>query len=230
MLESGKDDSNDHETEEEAAAIGDGIDDGVFVEVAPRRHEPEAADPEEKDREQKPEAPGVLVEMGGVEGRDVKGEDDDGSIAAGGAEAAELFDVGYVVSAAAGGDATAVAEVFKFGETFDEGEREEEEDAEAAQPGGDGDSRCGGAGDDANGVEAGEDDDVDQDRTLETQGVRERGDEIDAEPQQEVVGLDEIQELGRQGGDGMGDKQRQCERGCEKKNDDDDAGEGREVA
>ena len=131
-LEGGEDNGDDHKTQEEAAAVGDGVDDGIFVEVAARGHEPEAADPEEKDRNDKPEAPGVPVEMGGVEGRDVKGEDDDGSIAACGAEAAELFDVAYVVSAAAGGDTTALAEVFELGETFDEGQREEEEDTEAA--------------------------------------------------------------------------------------------------
>ena len=67
----------------------------------------------------------------------------------------------------------------------------------------------GGAGDDADGVEAGEDDDIDQDGALEAEGVGKRGDEIDAEPQKEVVRLDEVQELGRQGGDGMGNKQRQ---------------------
>ena len=43
-----------------------------------------------------------LVELGGVEVGDVEGEDDDRGVAAGGAEAAELLDVGDMVAAAAG--------------------------------------------------------------------------------------------------------------------------------
>ena len=93
-----------------------------------------------------------------------------------------MLDVGDVVAAAAGGDSAAFAEVFELGEAFDEGEGEEEEDAEAAEPGGDGNSGGGRAGEDANGVEAGEDDDVDQDGALEAERVGQRGDEVDAEP------------------------------------------------
>ena len=67
-----------------------------------------------------------LVELGGVEVGDVEGEDDDRGVAAGGAEAAELFDVGDVIAAAAYGfDAAALAEVFELGEAFDEGKGEE---------------------------------------------------------------------------------------------------------
>ena len=35
LLEGGDDDGYDHETEEEAAAVGDGVDDRIFVEPAP---------------------------------------------------------------------------------------------------------------------------------------------------------------------------------------------------
>ena len=75
----------------------------------------------------------MVVEQGGigVEVGDVKGEDDDGGVSAGGAEAAELLDVGDVVAASFGGGYAALAEVFELGEAFDEGQREEEEDTEA---------------------------------------------------------------------------------------------------
>ena len=97
----------------------------------------------------------MVIELGGVEVPDVQGDDGDGDVAAGGAETAELFDVGDVVAAATGLDAAALAEVFELGEAFDEGEGEEEENAEAGEPGGDGDSGGGGPGEDADGVEAG---------------------------------------------------------------------------
>ncbi len=177
------------EAQEEAAAVGDGVDDGVFVEFGPGRREPEAAEPEEKDGDEEPEAVDVVVELGGVgvEVGDVEGEDDDGGVSAGGAEAAELLDVGDVVAAAFGGDSAAFAKVFELGEAFDEGQREEEEDAEAAEPGGDGDSGGSGSGEDADGVEAGEDDDIDQDGALEAERVGQRGDGVDAEPTQEAI-------------------------------------------
>jgi hypothetical protein len=44
-LEGGEDDGYDYEAEEEAAAVGDGVDDGVFVELAAGGEEPETADP-----------------------------------------------------------------------------------------------------------------------------------------------------------------------------------------
>ena len=81
-----------------------------------------------------------LVEMGGVEVGDVEGEDDDRDVGAGRAEAAELLDVGDVIATTFGDGSAALAEVFELGEAFDEGEREEEEDAEAGEPGGDRDS------------------------------------------------------------------------------------------
>ena len=43
--EGGEYDGYDYEAEEEAAAVGDGIDDGVFVELAAGGLEPETADP-----------------------------------------------------------------------------------------------------------------------------------------------------------------------------------------
>jgi hypothetical protein len=39
-LKGGEDDGDYHQAEEEAAAVGDGVDDGIFVEVAPGGHEP----------------------------------------------------------------------------------------------------------------------------------------------------------------------------------------------
>ena len=42
-LKGGEDYSYDEETEKEAAAVGDGVDDGIFVELAPGGLEPEAA-------------------------------------------------------------------------------------------------------------------------------------------------------------------------------------------
>jgi hypothetical protein len=166
-LEGGEDDEDHEDPKEQAAAVGDGVDDGIFVEQAAGGDEPKAADPKEKDRDQKPEAIGVLVELDSVEIGDIEGEYNNGGVAAGGAEAAELFDVRYLVAAATRGGASPLAEVFELGEAFDEGEGEKEEDAEAGEPGGDDDSRGGRAGDDADGVEAREDDDVDQRRSFE---------------------------------------------------------------
>jgi len=159
-LQSGEYDEDDQDAQKQAATIGDGIDDGVFVELTAGGDQPETADPEEQDRDQEPETVGVPVELGGVEVGDVEGEHDDGGIATGSAEAAELFDVGDLVAAATCGRAATFAEIFEFGEAFDEGEGEKEEDAEAGKPGGDDDSGGGRTGDDADGVEAGEDDDV----------------------------------------------------------------------
>ena len=42
-LEGGEDDDGYEEAQEEAALVGDGVDDGVFVELATGGHEPEAA-------------------------------------------------------------------------------------------------------------------------------------------------------------------------------------------
>ena len=44
-LEGGEDDGEDQDAEEKATAVGDGIDDGVFVQLAARGLEPETADP-----------------------------------------------------------------------------------------------------------------------------------------------------------------------------------------
>ena len=76
-LEGGEDNGNDEKAEEEASAVGDGVDDGVLIELAARGLEPEPHYPEEKDGNEKPEASGVLVELCSVQGRDVKGKDDD---------------------------------------------------------------------------------------------------------------------------------------------------------
>ncbi len=140
-----------------------------------------------------------------------------------------MLDVGDVVAAATGGDASAFAQAFELGEAFDEGEGEEEEDAESAEPGGGWDSRGGGAGDDADGVEAGENDDVDQHRALETQGVGERCDEIDAEPEEEMERLDKGELRGEPGDDG-GYKQGQRDGSKEKERDNDDTRESGEIA
>ena len=179
QLEGGEDDEGYEEAHEEAALVGDGIDDRVFVEVASRGEEPEAAQPEEQDGDEEPEAVGVAVELGGVEVGDVEGEDDDGGVGAGGAEAAELFEVGDVVAAAYCRDSPAFPEAFEFREAFDEGERKEEEDAEAGEPSGDGYSGGGGPGEDADGVEAGEHDDIDDDDAFEPERVSERSNEVD---------------------------------------------------
>jgi hypothetical protein len=194
-LESRNDDGQDEDAKEEAATVGNGIDDGVFIELAAGGLEPETADPEQKDWDEKPETGCMAVELRGVEVGDVEGKDGDGDVSAGGAEAAKLLDVGDVVATTAGGGASALTEIFEFGEAFDEGEREEEEDAEAGEPGGDGNPRTSGAGDDADGVQAGEDDDVDDNGSFETERIGEGGDEIDAQPDEEAVRI-EKEEVG----------------------------------
>src|ERR1700733_5980653 len=161
-LKSGEDDEDDENDKEETAAVGDGVDDRVFVELAARGLEPETHDPKEKNWDEKPETPGVLVELCRVQVGDVEGEDDDRGKAACGPEGAELFDVADLVAATSRGDAAAFAKAFELGEALNQGEGEEEEDAEASQPGGDLDSSGGGAGDDADGVETGQGDNVDQ--------------------------------------------------------------------
>ncbi len=47
-LEGGEDDAYDDHAEEKAARVGDGVDDGVFVELASGGLKPEAANPEEE--------------------------------------------------------------------------------------------------------------------------------------------------------------------------------------
>jgi len=82
------------------------------------------------------------------------------------------------------------AEAFKLCKAFDKGEREEEEDGESAEPVGDGVSAGSGAGEDTDGVEAGEDDDVYQDDSFELEGVCGGGDGVDGEPAEEAKGAD----------------------------------------
>ncbi len=105
-LKGGEDYEDYEDAEGEGFFVGDGVDDGVFVELAAGGEEPELGDPEEQDREQEPEAAVVAVEMG-VELRDVEQEDDDRGVAGGGAEAAQLLDVAEEVAAAVGGDLAA---------------------------------------------------------------------------------------------------------------------------
>jgi len=171
----------------------------------------------------------VVVELGGVKGGDVEGQDDDGGVSAGCAKAAELLDVGDVVAAAACGDPAAFPQVLEFGEPLDEGEREEEEDTETTEPCGGRDSCGGGSGDNADGVEKGENDDINQHGTLEAQGVGERGDEIDAEPEKEMERLDES-ELRRERGDDGRDEESERDGGEEEEDDDNDAGEDGEIS
>jgi hypothetical protein len=114
-----------------------------------------------------------------------------------------LLDVRDVISAPLRGGAAALAEVFEFGEAFDEGEREEEEDAEAAEPGGGFDAGSGRAGEDANGVKAGEDDDVDENHPLQAERIAERGDSIDDEPAEEGIEGLMAQEVVRQAPEGF---------------------------
>ena len=165
----------------------------------------------------------------GVEVGDVEGEDDDGGVSAGRAEAAELLDVGDVVAAAFGGGAATLAQVFKFGEAFDEGEGEEEEDAEAAEPGGEGDAGGSCSGDDADGVEAGEDDDVDEDGAFETERVGQGGDAIDAKPDEELVGTTKCRAMG-DARHNVRQQDSDDERGEKEKDNDGDPRDGGEIS
>ena len=115
------DDAQDHEPEQQRALVGDGVDDGVFVEFAARGEEPELGDPEQEDWQEEPEAAGVFVEVG-VELRDVQEQDDDRGVAGSGTEGAKLLDVAEEVSAAVGGDLTALVKALELGEALDEGE------------------------------------------------------------------------------------------------------------
>ncbi len=98
-----------------------------------------------------------------------------------------------MVSAADGGYSAAHAKALKLGEAFDEGEREEEEDAEAGEPGRDFDSCGSRASEDADGVKAGEDDDVDDDDAFVAERVSEGSNKVDEEPLNELVGVDKSQ-------------------------------------
>ena len=51
VLEGGEDYGYDEEAEEEGAFVGDGVDYGVFVELAAGGEEPELGDPEQEDRQ-----------------------------------------------------------------------------------------------------------------------------------------------------------------------------------
>ncbi len=52
QLQGGEDDGDHDDSEGEGAFVGDGVDDGVFVEMAAGGEEPEAAEPEEEDGDQ----------------------------------------------------------------------------------------------------------------------------------------------------------------------------------
>jgi len=107
------------------------------VQLSARGLEPEPEEPEQEHGDQQPEAGVVRVEALGDLIADVEGEDDDGGAAAGGAEAADLLEVGDAVSAALGDGGRALAaqaDAFKLREALDEGERQEEEDAEGGEP------------------------------------------------------------------------------------------------
>ncbi len=106
-----------------------------------------------------------------VEVRNIEREDSHGDVSRCRAEATELLYVGDVVAAAFRGGSAALTQVFELGEAFDEGKREKEEDAEAAEPGGSLNAGSCRAGKDANGVEAREDDDIDQNHPLEAERI-----------------------------------------------------------
>ncbi len=186
-LESRQHDRQNEYTEQQAAAVGDGIDDGIFVQLAPGGLEPEAADPEQKDGNEQPEALGVGIELGCIEIGDVEREHGYRDVAGGRAEAAKLLQIADVIAAALGDLSSPLAQVFEFGEALDEGQGEKEEDAEAAKPGGGLDAGSSGAGEDADGIEAGENDDVDQDGPFQAQRIGQRGGGIDSQPDKEAI-------------------------------------------
>jgi hypothetical protein len=75
--EGDEDDDEYEEAKKKGASVGDGVDDGIFVEEASGGLEPEAAEPQKEDRDEQPEAVGVLVELCGCEVGDVEREDGD---------------------------------------------------------------------------------------------------------------------------------------------------------
>ena len=116
---------------------------------------------------------------------DVEAEDDDGGVSAGGSEAANLLDICGGVAAPVGAGDAALAEVLELAESLDHGEREEKEDGEAGEPGGDDGLSGRGTGEDAQGVEAGEHEYVDEGDAFEVERVEGGADGVDEEPEGE---------------------------------------------
>ena len=78
--------------------VGQREDNRVFVEFSARGKQPDTAEPEDHERHDEPEQNRVPVELCHVVAADVDGKDDYGRKGAGGAEAAQLIDIGQTGS------------------------------------------------------------------------------------------------------------------------------------
>ena len=98
------------------------------MEFSARGQQPNTAQPEDHEGHDQPQQLRMPVELCHVVAADVNGEDHDGRKGAGGAEAAQLFDIGYQVAAAVFRRRAAGTQVFQLGKALDDGQRKEQED------------------------------------------------------------------------------------------------------
>ena len=127
-LQRGKSQRGHRHANQKAQAIGEREDHWVFVQLSARGQQPDAADPEQDERNDQPERAGVTIKGGHVAAADVDGKDDNGCIAAGGAKGAQLLGVTDEIAAAVLERGAAQAQVFEFGKTLDHSEREKQKD------------------------------------------------------------------------------------------------------
>lgn len=143
--------------------------------------EPDAADPEQEEGADEEQEERALVKQFHFETVGVEGDDEDGKVAAGRAQAGHQGQVGGPISAAADFAAVLLPGGFEFDETLDEGEAEEDEHGEDEEPDGMGDAGGAVSGDEADGVEAGEEEDIDEDLLFEPPGVEGVDDDVGRE-------------------------------------------------
>ncbi len=190
---------------------------------------PHLAEPQQKHRDDQPKAGGVRVQYAGVGVGDVHGHHDDGGVGGTGSEGAKLLEVGDEVTSAVGDGLAAFAQTFEFTETLNEGERKKEKDAETGQPRGDGHAGGGAAGEDADGVQTAQDEDVQEQLALEIEGVGEGGGGVEREPVKETDAVAWDMESTHSRKDV---RQKQChsDRGEQHEHDRGHAGEGGKIA
>ena len=118
-----------------------------------------------------------------VRARDVEGKNHHRGRCRGGCETADLLQIRDQVAAAVGGGNSSFAKISHFAEAFDHGQGEKQEDGETGKPWGDQGRGRGASGQHAQGVEAGEDQNVHQRDSLQVKGVGRGGYGIEQQPE-----------------------------------------------
>ena len=122
------------------------------------------------------------IEIHHVPPTDVIGEDDHGGKCAGRTEAAHLFDIAGQVSAAISWRQTGGSEILKLREALDESQGKKQEYGKSGEPMGDGGCGCSASGEQAQGIQAGEHQHVDERNPLQVCGVRQGRAQVEQQP------------------------------------------------